>query len=241
MAAFPAEAASEEGRGRGEAYTGALLAAGAVALFIGTLFYARLTPRLGLPTSPAERAAALGDALSLGAEKLWLAGSWSFLGDCLLLAACIVLAGGRGRRSSSLERTGWALAAVAAALAMTFDSMTAALFWPLAQGTDPSAFLAIKSWFDFLFASADVPFGVGLIAVLWADFPSGAPLVPKVLGQFGIAVGVAAALSGLAYTIDLVRLPLAIGLSVTFGCVVLATLGVQMARNGRATASEAAA
>jgi hypothetical protein len=241
MAAISADATSDRGRGRGEAYAGALLAAGAAALFIGTLFYARLTPRLGLPTSPAERAPALTDALSLGAEKLWLAGSWSFLGDCLLLAACIILAGGRGRRSGSLETAGWALAAVASALAMVFDSMTAALFWPLAQGTDPSAFLAIKSWFDFLFAAADVPFGAGLIAVLWADFRSGAPLVPKAISQFGIAVGVAAALSGLGYAIDLVRLPLAIGLSVTFGSVVLAALGVQMARNGTATASDVVA
>ena len=154
---------------RGDAFSGALLVLGAAALFVGTLFYARLTPQLGLPALPAERAQALADALSLGAQRLALAGGSAFLGDCLLLAACIALAS-RGRRpASDLESAGWALMAVSVAIAMVFDSMTAALFWPLAQDSDPAPFLAFKAWFDFLFAAGNVPFGVGFIVVLWAD------------------------------------------------------------------------
>ena len=144
------------------------LASGAAALFVGTLFYARLTPELGLPALPAERTQALADALRLGPQALALAGGFAFLGDCLLLAACIVLAS-RRRRAGDLEAAGWALMAVSVALAMVFDSMTAALFWPLAHGSDSALFVAVKSWFDFLFAAGNVPYGLGFIAVLCAD------------------------------------------------------------------------
>ena len=54
---------------------------------------------------------------------------------------------------------------VSVALAMVFDSMTAALFWPLAHGADSALFVAIKSWFDFLFAAGNVPYGLGFIAL----------------------------------------------------------------------------
>jgi len=233
MATFAADAAREPAGMRSEALPGALLTAGAAALFVGTLFYTRLTPRLGLPALPAERGQAIADALSAGSEKLWLAGSLAFLGDCLLVAACIGLASRRDRQGSGLDSAGWALAAVSAALAMMFDSMTAVMFWPLAQGSDPGLFLAFKTWFDFLFAAADVPFGLGLIAILWADAGSGATLLPKPLAFLGFAVGAAAAVSGLGYAIGLLHLPLVIGLTVTLGCVVLAALGVQIMLGGR--------
>ena len=58
-ARFPAPSQSD-------AVSAALLALGAAALFLGTLFYARLTPALGLPALPDERAQALADALTLG-------------------------------------------------------------------------------------------------------------------------------------------------------------------------------
>ena len=241
MATFTAGAVPRRARANTEAVAGALLAAGAAALFLGTLFYARLTPRLGLPAAPAERALALADALSLGSQKLWLAGGVAFVGDCLMLAACIVLANRRGRRGGGLDSAGFALMAVASALAITFDSMSAALFWPLAQGADPNAFLAAKTWFDFLCAAANVPYGLGLVAVLWADILSDAPLLPKRLGQFGIVVGLAAAVSGLGSVTGLVQLPLVIGLTVTFGCVVLAVLGVQIARTEPPFVSDIAA
>ena len=134
MAAIAAETA-RSARASGDVVSGALLAAGAAALFVGTLFYARLTPELGLPALPAERTQALADALKLGPQALALAGGFAFLGDCLLLAACIVLAS-RRRRAGDLEAAGWALMAVSVALAMVFDSMTAALFWPLAHVAD---------------------------------------------------------------------------------------------------------
>ena len=241
MATFTAGAVPRRARANTEAAAGALLAAGASALFLGTLFYARLTPRLGLPAAPAERALALADALSLGSQKLWRAGGFAFVGDCLMLAACIVLANRRGRRGGGLDSAGFALMAVASTLAMTFDSMSAALFWPLAQGPDPNAFQAAKAWFDFLFSAANVPYGLGLVAVLTADILSDAPLLPKRLGQFGILVGLAAAGSGLGSVTGLVQLPLVIGLTVTFGCVVLAVLGVQIVRSEPPFASDIAA
>jgi hypothetical protein len=220
-------------RMRSDAFSGALLASGAAALFVGTLFYARLTPQLGLPALPAERAQALADALSLGAQRLALARGSAFLGDCLLLAACIALAS-RGRRpASDMESAGWALMAVSVAIAMVFDSMTAALFWPLAQESDPAPFLAFKAWFDFLFAAGNVPFGVGFMAVLWADALARSPLLPRPISYIGFATGAAAAISGLGYAAGVLHMPLVIGLTVTFGCVVLAALGVQIARRER--------
>src|ERR1700761_1904479 len=97
MAAIVAPTAQGAKRRDGDLFSGALLASGAAALFAGTLFYARLTPKLGLPALPAERAQALADALKLGPQALALAGGFAFLGDCLLLAASIVLAS-RSRR-----------------------------------------------------------------------------------------------------------------------------------------------
>jgi hypothetical protein len=214
-----------------EVFSGALLAAGAAALFVGTLFYARLTPALGLPALPAERTGALADALTLGPRPLALAGGFAFLGDCLLLAACIALAS-TSRRAGDLDAAGWALMAVSVAVATVFDSMTASLFWPLAQASDSAAFAAVKSWFDFLFAAGNVPYGLGFIAVLCADLRRGEPLMPRAVSYVGIAIGLAAAISGLGAALGVLHMPLVIGLSVTFGCVILAALGVQVARRG---------
>ena len=216
-------------RASGDVFSGAILASGAAALFVGTLFYARLTPELGLPALPAERTQALADALKLGPLPLARAGGFAFLGDCLLLAASIVLASRTGR-GHDLAAAGWALMGVSVALAMVFDSMTAALFFPLAHGVDSAPFVAIKSWFDFLFAAGNVPYGLGFIAVLWADLSRGEPLLPRAASYVGIAIGAAAAISGLGYGLGVLHLPLVIGLTVTFGCVILAALGVQIMR-----------
>src|ERR1700743_2905841 len=116
MAAIAVEATRGE-RASGDVFSGALLASGAAALFVGTLFYARLTPELGLPALPAERTQALSDALKLGPQPLALAGGFAFLGDWLLLAARIALAS-RSRRADDLDTVGWALMAVSVALAM---------------------------------------------------------------------------------------------------------------------------
>jgi hypothetical protein len=229
MASIAAEAA-RGARASGDGVSGALLAAGATALFVGTLFYARLTPELGLPALPAERTQALADALKLGAQPLALAGGFAFLGDCLLLAACIALAS-RGRSTDDLDSAGWALMAVSVALATMFDSMSAALFFPLAHAPDPTLFVAVKSWFDFLFAAGNIPYGLGFIAVLWADLGRAAPLLPRAVSYVGIAIGAAAAISGLGSVLGVLHLPLVIGLSVTFGCVILAALGLKIARS----------
>jgi hypothetical protein len=228
MAAIAAETARRL-RASGDVLSGALLASGASALFVGTLFYARLPPELGLPALAAERMQALADALKLGPQALALAGGFAFLGDCLLLAASIVLASRTGGLSD-LAPAGWALMGVSVALAIVFDSMTAALFFPLAQSADPAPFVAIKSWFDFLFAAAGVPYGLGFMAVLWADLGRSEPLLPRAVSYVGIAIGAAAAISGLGYVLGVLHLPLVIGLTVTFGCVILAALGVQIMR-----------
>src|SRR5580698_2115195 len=96
MAAIAAETA-RGARASGDVFSGALLASGAAALFVGTIFYARLPPELGLPALMTERAQALACALKGGPQPLGLAGGFAFLGDCLLLAACIVLSSRRRR------------------------------------------------------------------------------------------------------------------------------------------------
>jgi hypothetical protein len=221
----------------GGPFSGAALAVGAVALFVGTLFYARLTPELGLPALPAGRSQALADAISAGAQRLTLAGGWAFLGDWLILGASVALVRRRRNPASDLESVGWALVAASTAIAMVFDSMTAALFWPLAHTSDSGTFAAFKAWFDFLFAAGNIPFGLGFIAVLWTDARSNSPLLWKPLDYFGIAVGAAAAISGIGYLTELAHFPLVIGLTVTVGCVVLTALGIQIARDGRTAQS----
>ena len=218
------------------ALSGALLAAGSVVLFIGTLFYIRLTPELGLPTAAANRMQALSDALALGPRPMLLAGGFAFFGDVLLTAGCVALLTRRRLPQSDLEPFGWTLVAVGAAVAMIFDSMMAVVLEPLARLSDPGAFLAFKGWFDMLFASGNVPYGLGAIAVLVADMRSEHPLLPKTLAAFGIGVGIVALMSGASYVGGILILPAAIGLTVTFGCIVLAVLGVQIARreSGRA-------
>ena len=47
------------------------------------------------------------------------------------------------------------------------------------------------------------------------------PLLPRLVSYVGIAIGAAAAISGLGAAIGIVHLPFVIGLSVTFGCVFL--------------------
>ena len=235
MSAYAIDAARKRTGARGDGFAAVLLTLGAAALFVGTLFYTRLTPELGLPALPSARPQALADALALGPQPLALAGGVSFLGDCLLLAASIALAA-RSARPSDLEAAGWALMAVSVALAVVFDSMIGVLFFPLAQGADPAPFLAFKGWFDFLFAACDVAFGLGLIAVLWADARRGEPLLPRPLAYVGIAIGAAGVVSGLGYAISALQMPLVNGLTFTFGCVILAALGVQIGRRGASAA-----
>src|SRR5215470_6927946 len=94
---------------------GVLLAAGSVVLFVGTLFYIRLTPELGLPATVADRVHALADARALGPSRMALAGGFAFFGDFLLAAACIALLTRRRLSGSDLEAVGWTLVAVSAA------------------------------------------------------------------------------------------------------------------------------
>ena len=50
----------------------------------------------------------------------------------------------------------------------------------------------------------------------------------------GIVIGAAAAISGLGAALGVLHWPLVIGLSVTLGCVILAALGLKIARGGPA-------
>ena len=102
--------------------------------------------------------------------------------------------------------------------------MTTALLWPLAHNSDPAPFVAFKAWFDFLFAAGYAPLGLGFIAIAAADWLSPSPLLPRSVAALGFAIGAAAAISGLFYLADLVHLPLVIGLTVIFACVILAAL-----------------
>lgn len=212
------------------ALTALLLAAGAALLFTGTLFYVRLTPELGLPATAASRLRAIGDARALGPRAMFLAGGFALAGDVLLTAAFLALVARRSLAGSDLEPLGWTLLALGGGVAIVFDSMMAVLLEPLARMADPGTFLAFKAWFDLLFASGNVPYGLGTIAVLAADTRSPHPLLPRPLALFGLAVGAAAAASGAGYVGGVVVLPATIGLSVTFGCVVFAVYGVQLWR-----------
>jgi len=221
------------------ALSGVLVAVGAALLFTGTLFYIRLTQDLGLPSAAAVYPQALADARALGPRPMFLAGIFALLGDVFLTAGCLAMIGRRRLRGSDLEPFGWTLVAIGAAVAMVFDSMMAVLLWPLAQLSDPGIFLAFKGWFDLLFASGNVPYGIGAVAVLVADMRAERPLLPRALAAFGVVVGVVAFASGAGYVAGVVVLPAAIGLTVTFGCVVFTVLGVQIARRegGRALAT----
>lgn len=220
-------------------FSGAILAAGAVLLFVGTLFYIRLTPELGLPTMAASRLQARADALTVGPRAMFLAGGFAFFGDVLLTAAAMALLGRRRGAGSDLEAVGWTLFAMGAGIAIVFDSMMAVLLAPLAALPDPGTFVAFKGWFDLLFASGNVPYGLGAIAVLVADMRADRPLLPKALAIVGILIGAAAAVSGAGYVAGIMVAPTVIGLSVTFGCVVFAVFGAQLARGASTRSSPA--
>jgi hypothetical protein len=74
--------------------------------------------------------------------------------------------------------------------------------------------------------------GLGFIAVLYADRAGAAPLLPRAVAYVGIVIGAAAAISGLGAALGVLHLPLVIGLGVTLGCVILAALGLKIARSG---------
>ena|SRR5579863_2055351 len=86
MTAVATDTARTPATSQSQVASAALFLIGAAALFVGTLFYARLTPELGLPALSSERTQALADALKLGPQPLAFAGGFAFLGDCLLLA-----------------------------------------------------------------------------------------------------------------------------------------------------------
>jgi hypothetical protein len=86
---------------RGDAVSGGLLALGAAALFVGTLFYARLTPELGLPALPAERAQGSPMRCRSGPSDCGsLEGSRSSATACCLPLASPWLQGTVGRRAT---------------------------------------------------------------------------------------------------------------------------------------------
>lgn len=222
-------------------FAGALLAAGAVLLFLGTLFYIRLTPELGLPAAAASRLQARTDALAAGPRAMFLAGGFALFGDVLLTAAAIALFTRRKLVGSDLEAAGWTLFAMGAGIAIVFDSMMAVLLAPLAALPDPGTFVAFKGWFDLLFASGNVPYGLGAIAVLVADMRADDPLLPRALSVFGLLVGAVAAASGAGYVAGVLIAPAAIGLSVTLGCVVFTIFGAQIVRREGTRGSRARA
>ena len=73
-----------------------------------------------------------------------------------------------------------------------------------------------------------------MIAILYVDPRRGAPLLPRAVSYVGIVIGAAAAISGLGSALGVLHLPLVIGLSVTFGCVILTALGLKIARSAPA-------
>ena len=70
MAAIAAET-RRGARASGDVVSGALLASGAAALFVGTLFYARLTPELGLPALTGRTYASAGRRAQARAASRW--------------------------------------------------------------------------------------------------------------------------------------------------------------------------
>ena len=223
MAAIAAETA-RSARASGDVLSGTLLAFGSVALFVGTLFYARLTPELGLPALPAGRTQALADALRLG-RKPWPSPEVS---PSSAIACCWRPASrwlqDTGARAISTPWVGVDGGQRGARHGVRFDD-GGALLAAGARRRFPRLFVAIKSWFDFLFAAGNVPYGLGFIAVLCADIGRSDPMLPRLVSTIGIAIGAAAAISGFGATIDILHLPLVVGLSVTFGCVILMPSG----------------
>ena len=228
-ARFPAPSQSD-------AVSAALLALGAAALFLGTLFYARLTPELGLPALPASVRRRSPTRLRSGPTNWRSPAALRF--SAMAFARRLRRPGFKRptSRRSDLATAGWALMAVSVVIAMVFNSMTAALFWPLAHASEAAPFLAFKAWFDFLFAAGNVPFGLGLHRCpaggrpSWRAAAAKASLVcgPRHRGGGGDQ-------PGSAIRPDVLHMPLVIGLSVTFGCLVLAVLGVRILRRGPIT------
>ena len=202
-------------------------------LFVGTLFYARLTPELGLPALPAERTQALADALKLGPQA---AGPRRRLRlpRRLPVARGVRRLGFETSPPGDLDAVGWALMAVSVALAMVFDSMTAALFLPLGARRRLRAVRRGQIVVRLSVRRRQRPLWLGLHRCPVRGHPPRRPAAAAGVSYVGIVIGAAAAISGLGAALGVLHLPLVIGLSVTFGCVILAALGLKIARSGPA-------
>ena len=181
----------------------------------------------------AERASqALTDALTLGPTTWRSPAALRFSADGLLLAACVALAS-RGRlRPATSTSPARLLMAVSVVIAMVLDSMYAALSSPLAHALRRAA-PAFKAWIDFLFAAGTF-LGPGFISVLWADARRGEPLLPRPSRFSAWPSGGSGDQRARLFER---RAAHAAGHrpSVTFGCLVLAVLGVRILRRGPIT------
>jgi hypothetical protein len=212
---------------------GAMLALGGFVLFVGTLFYiTMLTVPLNMPTYPSSYPQALIDAHAVGPRPMSWAGNWTFFGDLFIMAGSLALMS-RRRTRSDLESAGWALIAVSVLLALIFDSVMAVLLAPLSRVDGGSGFLAFKAWFDFLFAAGNVPWGLGGVAVLWANAHSPANVVPKWLYYPGMVIFSLGALSGAGYVTGWLLMPNLIGFTASAGALAYAGMGTAIALSSR--------
>ena len=124
-----------------------------------------------------------------------------------------------------------------------FDSLFGLALRRLAVGA-PEAFPAFKSWFDLQFAVANIPFGIGAVAVFLADARSKQPTLPAFVDYLAALVCGLALLGGLGYVLGPFVSPTLTGVlgpfvspTLTGGTLGLAALafgalGVQIARKG---------
>jgi hypothetical protein len=207
---------------------GMLLTFGSAVFIVGVVRYALLPPELAIPAAESSYPQVLQEAAQLGAGMA-LAGRVIFFGDVLIAAAALSLMSRRRYERSDLERVGWALIFASFIPAFVFDSLMGSALPNLAINA-PAAFPAFKAWYDFQFAAGNVPFGLGGVAIFYADLHSPGPLLPHFVDYLAIAASGLIFLGGVGYVLGLFVGWQLNGPLLLPAALALAALGIQIAR-----------
>jgi hypothetical protein len=201
-----------------------------VVFIVGIALYVVLPRDLGAPAAESTYSDSQKAATSLSSE-MERAGRVIYVGDLLIAAAALALLPRRLLPGSDIERVGWALIFVSFVPAFVFDSLFGSALPRLASGSAES-FFAFKSWFDLQFATGNIPFGIGAIAVFLADARSTHPTLPSIVDYLAALVCALALLGGLGYVLGLFVNATLTGGSLGFAALAFGALGVQIARKG---------
>ncbi|MBE3559686.1 MAG: hypothetical protein IMW89_10725 [Ktedonobacteraceae bacterium] len=213
---------------------GLWVAIGAFGVVITSVLYAispalAVLPIANVPLAEARQAAVAGQQWMLAA------GSVGLFADVALATGAFLLMVYRRPGGSGSETPGWAWLAITNLIFVVVDALVSQVLAPVAASGGPEgAFSGFKHLSDILFIIGTITFGIGSISVLWSEVRSGSPVVPRVIGFIGIAVGGVGLVSALSYFAG-INLAQFIGGTIGAGSLIFTIVGIQIARTALLT------